>query len=137
MSFKYSICHPDKPNIEYPKTILTADAVKEMVHSYPWKEALNKMHALHANEVYYSPSLDFTNLNNNYSFCLSAAGKESDDFTFYIFYNRKIKKKILFGLLGEKEDFYLIDKAFTKDTGYLLLDSFLSGNYKMIEKLMH
>ncbi|WP_452232803.1 hypothetical protein [Lacinutrix sp. MEBiC02595] len=82
------------------------------------------MHAFHSNEVYYCKSLDFTNLNNNYSFCLSAAGTESDNFTFYIFYNQKIKKKILFGLLGEKEDFYLIYKAFSQDAGYLLLDSF-------------
>ncbi|MBQ0787916.1 MAG: hypothetical protein KBT69_10470 [Oceanihabitans sp.] len=136
MSFKYSICHPDKPNIEYPKNTLNASAVKEMVHSYPWKEALKKMHALPKDAVYYSPSLDFTNLNNNYTFCLSAVGEDLENFTFYIFYNRKIKKKILFGLLGEKEDFYWIDKSFSREAGHSLLDHFLSGNYQQMEKLM-
>jgi hypothetical protein len=136
MPFKYSICHVDKPNIEYPKNILTAEEVKEIVHNYSWKKELKKLQSISPNQGYYSPSLDFTNLANNYSFCLSAGGEDPENFSFYIWYNRKVKKKILFGLLGEKDRFDLIDKWFTEEAGYLLLDNFLSDNYELIEKLM-
>ena len=35
MKFKYSICHPDNSEIEYPEKILTAEQVKEKALNYP------------------------------------------------------------------------------------------------------
>ena len=84
MPYKYSICHIDQPEIEYPEEILTDKQVKEMVLAYPWKENLKKLKSLQVEEAHYSPSLDFTNLDNNYSFCLSVGGKDPENFTFYI-----------------------------------------------------
>ncbi len=136
MPFKYSICHVDKPNIEYPKEILTTAEVREIALRYPWKEELKKLNSMNLDQGYFSPSLDFTNLKNDYSFCLSAGGEDPENFSFYVWYKRKIKKKILFGLLGEKDGFDLIDKWFSEEAGYLLLDNFLSDNYEPIEKLM-
>ena len=45
-------------------------------------------------------------------------------------------KKILFGILGEKESFSTIDREFTKDAAYDLLNRFLKKDYNSIEKIM-
>lgn len=137
MPYKYSICHVDRPKIEYPKDILSDKEVKEMVLNYPWKEKLKKLESMPSNEVYFSPSLEFTNLDNNYGFSLSAGMDESGNFSFYIWYNRPIMKKIFFGLIGEKEKFDLIDKWFSVKESYELLDKFLLKDYRTIERKMN
>jgi len=136
MSYKYSICHPDKSEIEYPNQILSEKEVKEKVLNYPWINELKKMKLMKEDDIHYSPSLDFTNNNDNYSFCLSAI-TELDKLSFYIFYNRPIMKKVLFGLLGEKEKFDVIDKMFNENEAFDLLDKFIKKDYKFIENKMN
>ena len=57
MSYKYSICHPEKSEIEYPNQILSEKEVKEKVLNYPWINELKKMKLMKENEIHYSPSL--------------------------------------------------------------------------------
>ena len=97
---------------------------------------LKKMKLMKEDDIHYSPSLDFTNNNDNYSFCLSAI-TELDKLSFYIFYNRPIMKKVLFGLLGEKEKFDVIDKMFNENEAFDLLDKFIKKDYKFIENKMN
>lgn len=135
MPYKYSICHPEKPDIEYPPRVLSEKEVKDFVQNYDWNGILKKMNSLNQNEVFYSPSLDFTNTDNGFSFCLSALSNQKN-LTFYVFYKRLVMKKILFGILGEKESFSTIDREFTKDAAYDLLNRFLKKDYNSIEKIM-
>lgn len=132
MKYTYSICYPEKSKIEYPNKILSAEQVKEIVLNYPWKSELQKLQIIKPNEIHYNPSLDFKNKNDSYSFCLTAEG-DPNDFSFSVWYNRPIKKKVLLGLLGEKEKFEVIDKWFTKEDSYNLLDKFLKKDYQSIE----
>ncbi|MBC7774637.1 MAG: hypothetical protein H7246_04300 [Phycisphaerae bacterium] len=136
MKYKYSICHPEKSEIEYPEQILSAEQVKERAIKYPWKSELQKLKTMKPDEINYSPSLDFKNVDNNYSFCLTAEG-EPEDISFSVWYSRPIMKKIFFGLFGEKEKFEVIDKEFTKEDSFKLLDKFLNQDCDWIEKEMN
>lgn len=136
MKFKYSICYPDKSEIEYPDKILTAEQVKETALNYPWKSELQKLKTMNTDDIHYNPSLDFKNQNDNFSFCLTAEG-DPEDYSFSIWYNRPIMKKVLFGLMGEKEKFEVIDKWFSKEEAFKILDKFLAKDYKSIEKEMN
>ncbi len=136
MLYKHTICHIDQPNIEYPEDLLSASQVKEMVLNYPWKENLKRLKALPKEETFYSPSLEFINQKNNFSLTFSAGGENPENFEFYLWYKRKVMRKMLFGLLGEKLKFHLTDKWFSIKDAHILLDKFLSEDYKYIESSM-
>ena len=135
MKFKYSICHPDNHVIEYPNEILSVEQVKEIVLNYPWKSQLQKMKTMNLDKIHYNPSLDFKNQKDNYSFCLTAEG-EPEDYSFSVWYNRPVMKKVLFGLMGENEKFLVIDKWFTREDSFKLLNKFLEKDYKAVESEM-
>lgn len=136
MNYKYSICYPDRYEIEYPDKVLSADEVKEKALNYSWKSELQKLKTMNSEMIHYNPSLDFKNINDNYSFCLTAEG-EPEDYSFSVWYNRPKMKKVLFGLLGEKEIFDVIDKWFSKEDSFEMLDRFLAKDYQSIEKEMN
>jgi hypothetical protein len=135
MKYKYSICHPEKEEIEYPDQILSAEQVKQIALTYPWTAELKKLGKLTYKEVHYYPSLDFTDQEDKYSFCLTAEG-EPEQFSFSVWYNRPVMKKVLFGIFGKKEKLEVIDKHLSKDVAFDLLDKFLSRDYQSIESAM-
>lgn len=59
-TYTYSICHPDKKEIEYKKEKLSPKNVLEIAKNYPWMEQLKFSDSLDQELVYYNPSLDFT-----------------------------------------------------------------------------
>ena len=93
------------------------------------------MQEIDESKICYSPSLDFKNIDDNHSFCLTAEG-EPLSYSFSVWYNRPIKKKVLFGLLGEKDKLEVIDKHFKKEKAIELLNRFLRKEYKSIEQEM-
>lgn len=130
MNFKYSICHPDKSEIEYLNNPLSKEKVIEIAKNYPWKEKLN------VKGDYYNPSLDFTNIKNNRSFCLTASFNENNDLEFSLWYNRPKKIKVLFGLLGEKEKMQVDDFwSLNLNDSIKYLEYFVNENYSQLEKL--
>jgi hypothetical protein len=135
MSYKCSICYPDKAEIEYPEEILSAEQVKQIALKYGWESELQKLETIPYDQVNYNPSIDFTNQDDNHSFCLTAEGKP-DNFSFSVWYNRPKMKKVFFGLMGEKEKLEVIDKRFSKEEAYELLDKYLSADYKSVEHEM-
>ena len=94
-----------------------------------------KLERLKPNEICYNPSLDFTNLENKYSLCLTVEGK-SNDYFFSVWYNRIKIIKPFWGLFGEKKIFKVIDKKFTKEESFELLKRFLNNDYQFIETKM-
>ena len=132
MNYTYSICHIDKPGIEYKNKTIDKNQVLDIVKNYPWSEELNRMKEIDESKICYSPSLDFKNIDDNHSFCLTAEG-EPMNYSFSAWYNRPIKKKVLFGLMGEKDKLEVIDKHFEKEKAMELLNRFLDKEYKLIE----
>jgi hypothetical protein len=136
MTYKYSICHPDKENIEYQNNPISGKKVLEIARNYPWIEKLKFSDSLKREDVHYSPSLDFLCIENGKSFCLTAGYGKNKNIDFSLWYSRPKKVKILFGFLGEKEkmvvdDIWSID--FDKSLKYL--EHFVNGNHSLIEEL--
>jgi hypothetical protein len=136
MTFKYSICHPDKEEIEYQDNSISGNKVLEIAKNYPWIEKLKFSDSLNQKNVYYSPSLDFTCIENRKSFCLTANFDKIENLEFSLWYNRPKKVKVLFGLLGEKKKMVVDDIwSINLDKSLKYLEYFVNGNYSLIEEL--
>jgi hypothetical protein len=137
MSYTYSICHPEKEEIEYPSTALDEKGVLEIAMNYVWDEKLDILEDLPEDDIFYSPSIDFTNTVSKHSFCLTAMRDKNNQLEFSLWYNRKVKYKVLFGLLGKKEKMQVVDKwGFSKKDALEYLKVFLDKEYKELEALM-
>ena len=136
MTYKYSICHPEKENIEYHSNPISGNEVRKIAENYPWIEKLKFSHSLNPENIYYSPSLDFTCIENGKSFCLTANYDKKQNLEFSLWYNRPKKVKVLFGLLGEKEKMVVDDVwGFSLEKSLNYLEHFVNGNHSIIEKL--
>ncbi|WP_405567126.1 hypothetical protein [Polaribacter sp. Asnod6-C07] len=136
MNFKYSICHPEKEDIEYINSPISEKEVLEIAENYPWIEKLKFSDTLKQENVQYSPSLDFTNIENKKSFCLTAGYDKNGKLEFSLWYSRPKKVKVLFGLLGEKEKMVVDDFwSLNFENSLKYLEHFVNGNYSTIEKL--
>lgn len=135
-TYTYSICHPNKKEIEYKKEILSAKNVLEIAKNYRWIEQLEFSDSLSKESNYYNPSLDFTCIQDGKSFCLTADYNEEKELEFSLWYNRPKNVKILFGLLGRKEKMVLDDVwAINFQTALQYLQYFVEKNYERIEEL--
>lgn len=136
MTYKYSICYPDKKEIEYRNTPIFGKEVIEIAENYPWIDKLNFSDTLHQEEVHYSPSIDFTCIQNGVSLGLTAHFGKDKNLEFSLWYNRPKKVKLLFGLFGKKEKM-LVDDAwsFSLEESILYLKYFINGDYSKIESL--
>jgi len=136
MKYTYSICHPDKPEIEYPKGTKTKEEVYEMASTYNWKEKLIFLESLDEKDICFSPSLVFKNSETNHSFCLTAHFNNSK-LDFSLWYNRPVKKKSFFGFGKEVEKIEVIDKwSFSKEEALKHLMLFLDEKYSKLELFM-
>jgi hypothetical protein len=136
MLYKYSICYPNKADIEYRSDELDTDQVMLLAKKYPWMDQLELSEGMPQEKVNYSPSIDFTNTKTKHSFCLTA-DLEKSQLMFSLWYNRPVKKKVLFGLLGEQTVMEVTDKwSFDHETALNHLEIFLKEDYASIEKLM-
>lgn len=135
MNYTYSICHIDKSEIEYNNETIDKEQILDIVKNYPWSDELKRMNEIDESKICYSPSLDFKNIDDSHSFCLTAEG-EPMNYSYSVWYKRPIKKKVLFGLMGEKGNLEVIDKHFEKEKAIELLKRFLAKEYKSIEQEM-
>ncbi|GAA4967750.1 hypothetical protein [Algibacter aquimarinus] len=136
MKYKYSIYHPNKPEVETSNETVSKTEVIDLVENYPWIEKLNLLNSLKEGEVYYSPSINFHNISNKHSLELTANYKNGK-LEFSLWYNRKVNARILLGLFGEKEKIKVIDKwGFKKEDALEYLQVFLNEDYVKMEQLM-
>jgi hypothetical protein len=136
MTFKYSICHPEKEDIEYRKSPISGNEVLKIAENYTWIEKLKFLDSLNPEDIHYNPSIDFTCIENGKSFCLTANYDKNKNLEFSLWFNRPKKIKVLFGLLGEKEKMVVDDIwsiNFEKSLKYL--EHFVNGNHSLIEEL--
>jgi len=136
MTFTYSICHPDKKEIEFRNQSISRNEVLEIAKNYPWKEELDLMESINQDKVFYNPSLDFKCLANGQSFCLTAIYDEQKKLMFSLWYNRPKRVKVLFGLFGETEKM-IVDEFWSLDFDGSIkhLEYFVDKNYLKIEEL--
>ncbi len=136
MTFKYSICHPEKKDIEYKNNPISADEVIKIAKNYPWLKELEHWESLNEDKAYYSLSLDFVCIENERSFCLTANYDKNNNLEFSLWYNRPKKTKVFFGLFKDKEKM-VVDEvwsiSFEKSLQYL--EYFVFGQYSLIEEL--
>lgn len=135
-TYTYSICHPDKEEIENRKEILSPKDVLEIAKNYRWMQQLELADSLGKESAFYNPSLDFTCIQNGKSLSLTADYNKEKKLEFSIWYDRPKKVKVLFGLLGKKEKM-VIDDIWGVDfqTSLQYLQYFVDGEYDKIEKL--
>jgi len=136
MTYKYSICHPDKEKIEYIDPPISGSEVLTIAKNYEWIKQLELTDLLDQDKVCYSPSLDFTCIENGYSFCLTAGFDKNQNLEFSLWYNRPKKVKVLFGLLGESTRMIVDDVwGFSFDEAIKYLEYFVDKNYSVVERL--
>ena len=135
MAFKYSICYPLKPNIEYPSGLIDEETVLEIAKNHPWRAELASMQGKEDEDIYYSPSLDFTEIKTQRSFCLTAQD-ENGSLKFSLWYRRPKNVKIFFGLLGERKKMVLDTVwSYSFEESLRYLQHFTTGNYQILEYL--
>jgi len=136
MTFIYSICDPYEKEIIYKNSPLTGEEVLQIAKHYPWQEKLEGSEKADPNKVYYNPSLDFRNKENNRSFCLTAHFDRDKNVEFSFWYHRPKTTKVLFGLLGKKEKMVVDDVwGFNLEDSLQYLKHFINGEYHLIEAL--
>lgn len=138
MTYKYSICHPEKENIEHLNSPISENEVLEIAKNYPWIKKLKFSDSLNPENIHYNPSIDFTCIENGKSFCLTANYDENKNLEFSLWYNRPKKVKVLFGLFGEKEKMVVDDVwSINLEISLKYLAHFVNGNYALVEKLFN
>lgn len=104
MKFRASFCDPFKADIIEMGEI-EKDKILETFEQIKWIELVGKMKNAQNTELYYSPSLEIENMNNQNGISVSAV----DGIEWYIFFKRPKMVKKFFGL-SEKMDYnYLTD----------------------------
>jgi hypothetical protein len=138
MTYKYSICHPEKENIEYLNSPISENEVLEMAKNYPWIEKLKFSDSLNPENIHYNPSIDFICIENGKSFCLTANFDDNKNLEFSLWYHRPKTVKVLFGLFGEKEKMVVDDVwSINLEKSLKYLEHFVNGNYTLVEKLFN
>ncbi len=135
MTYKYSICFPDKEKIVYKNEVLSANEALDIARNHAWKEYLVLTENSDINSIYYNPSLDFTCIENGKSFGLTADFNKNKEIEFSLWYKRPQKTKLLFGLLVKEK--MVLDDIWSIDFENSLnhLQHFVSGNYSVLEEL--
>ena len=126
-NYKYSICYPDKPEIEFHDEVLDRFQVVELMKSFNWRDELGKK------IEYYSPSLDFSKLDDKHRIIFSGFG--TDDLEgfriMYLVPNDENIEDIYDNDNYSKEKDYF--EEFDIPNSYLLLNLFFDGAYEKLE----
>lgn len=135
MTFKYSVCSPNLKEIKYFNNPISGKEVLETAKNHNWIEELNLSETL-GEKAHFNPSLDFTCIEKNRSFCLTANFSSKKELEFSLWYNRPKKVKVFFGLFGETEKIVVDDTwGFSLENALEYLQHFVDGNYLFIQKL--
>jgi hypothetical protein len=122
MSFKASFCDPLMPDIIELGEINEGEIVGKF-NSYDWSELLGKMTGAKDGEVFYSPSFEVEDIDNNHSLSISAIG-EPGEYEFAIFYKRPKN--------GQSEYLSDIDEQ-TKDDAIKCLHALVARDFVFLD----
>ncbi len=131
MKFKYSICYPDKDEIDYFQDPVCGDDLHELMKEFDWEKELAKR------VDHYSPSFDFINLEDNRRIILSGVGKAKLE-SFQVMFI--LPKWIGYEDVFNDENYYNTDsysKVVSVNKGYEFLQKFIQGKYEVIKKSLN
>jgi len=129
--FRYSICEPNNPNI-IEKGKIDSSEIMKIFTEFPWEKYLEEMEKI--KDIYFSPSLEFENLNNKNGLSISAIGKPNE-YMFYVFFKRPKMKKTWFGLSEKMDNNFtseLLDQ--NKNTTIEILEALIENNLSSLER---
>ncbi|HLS94226.1 MAG TPA: hypothetical protein VK017_01580 [Sphingobacterium sp.] len=136
MTFQYSICAPPEKEIQIVSGTFSGKEVVSIARNYPWVERLRMLDSLNEEDIHFAPSLDFKNIENNKSFCLTAHFDDNRNLEFSLWYQRPQRVKPFLGLFGKKEKMVVDDVwAFTLEDALKYLQHFVEGEFEIIESL--
>ena len=133
--FRWSICLPDNREI-IEKGAINKQYIIETFENFPWMDHLRKMATIKDEDIHYSPSIEFEDMDSKQGVTFSIVGDENNN-EFYIFYKRPKTLKSFFGLLKKDVDEYVSDiTGQTKEDAVDFLKAFLSGDTVYLETKM-
>lgn len=107
--FQLSICDPLQPKV-VKMDFFEKDEIISFFSIYPWNDYLASMNNKPEEEVFYSPSIGFENIENEHAIEITAVG-EPKDYIFYVFYKRPKMKETTYFLNhnDSEQEFELLD----------------------------
>lgn len=82
--FKFTICDPLVRDV-IDKGTLPKDSVLPAFRDFPWFDMLAKMRTAKEEDICFSPSVEFTNLDDGHAFTASIV-EDKNETVFYLFY---------------------------------------------------
>lgn len=133
-TYRWTICEPDNPNI-IEKGSIQKEAIMETFKEFPWIDRLCKVTSMKEDDVCFSPSLEFENIETKQGVSISIVGAE-EKYEFYIFYKRPSIIK-MFGLFKRHVDNHLSDiTGQTKQDAIQFLTAFVNNDTDFMESKM-
>ncbi|GHA66332.1 hypothetical protein [Pontibacter akesuensis] len=131
-SFRHSFCDPFKPEIIELGDVGSQEIIKRF-EQLPWDDIISKMAKVDDSEIYFSPSLEFTDKITKHGLSISGVGTTSLE-EFYVFYQRPKQVKKLFGLLRYTDSEFTTDvTGQTKEDAIEALQALIDGNYEFLD----
>lgn len=133
-NYRWSICEPDNPNV-IEKGSIRKEMIVETFEQFPWMDRLQKMAFMKQDDICFSPSLEFENIDTKHGVTFSIVGEERS-YEFYIFYKRPATVK-LFGIFKRNTDNHLSDiVGQTMEDAITFLNAFLKDDTDYMEAKM-
>jgi len=129
-NFRYSICEPKNPKV-IEKGKIDSSEIMQIFENFPWNLHLKEMENAQTN--YYSPSIEFENLNNKNGLAISAVGTP-EKYEFYVFFKRPKLQKKWFGLSEKMNtDFTSELLDLTKEKTIEIVKALMDNNLNYLE----
>jgi hypothetical protein len=133
-NYRWSICEPDNPQV-IEKGIIRKEEIRETFEQFPWMDRLLKIANMRNEDICFSPSLEFENLDTKQGVTFSIVGTPVEH-EFYIFYKRSVTVKTL-GLFKRQVDNHISDiTGQTMEDAVRFLDAFLNNDSDYLEAKM-
>jgi hypothetical protein len=133
-NYRWSICEPDNPQV-IEKGLIRKEEIGETFEQFPWMDRLRKIANMRNEDICFSPSLEFENLDTKQGVTFSIVGTVLEN-EFYVFYKRSVTVKTL-GLFKRQVDNHISDiTGQTMEDAVRFLDAFLSNDSDYLEAKM-
>lgn len=133
MAFQMTFCDPFKPDIvDWGET--SKEEVMQVFEKIAWTNLLKQMLNKSDSEIYYSPSFEVQNLENQHGLAISIVGDPSR-YEWYIFYKRPKTTRGFLGLSKKTDPAYLT--SITGQTKHAVIDcinALLEGDLDFLDQ---
>lgn len=133
MAFKATFCDPLVKDI-IDLGFVSQGQIIDIFNGIDWDKHLNSIKNVPEYKIFYSPSFEIENLDNENGLTISAVGN-AGNYEFYIFYKRPKTVKKLFGLISKFEKGYLTDiTGQNKSDSIKFLTALIKNDLALLER---